>query len=108
MSILESFEVYIRTGRRLLCAIDNRYTYIQKLRRNHDARLDIFKDTSSVEDLVTKQVEARDMARCAIPGWQDAMKEAGTWDDDDNECPEHSASGYRAKPDVSEVIKLYR
>ena len=108
MSILESFEVYIRTGRRLLCAIDNRYAYIQKLRRNHDARLDIFKDASSVEDLARKQVEARDVARCAIPGWQDATKEAGTWDDHDHECPEHSASGYRAKSDVSDVIDLYR
>lgn len=105
MSILESFEVYIRTGRRLLCAIDNRYTYIQKLRRNHDARLDIFKDTSSVEDLVRKQVEARDMARCAIPGWQDAMKEAGLWEED-NGC-RGCASRARAKPDVSDLGRKY-
>jgi hypothetical protein len=79
----------MRTGaRRYLCPIDNRYTFIQQLREKDDPRLDIFKDAASVEKLVDKQVQARNMARCAMPGWEDALKKAEIWDEV-NEQPRH-------------------
>lgn len=84
---------------------DNRYTFIQELRRNNDPRLHIFKDVLSVENLARKQVDAERMARYRIPGWQDAMKEAGLWEED-NGC-RGCASRARAKPDVSDLGRKY-
>lgn len=60
----------------------NRYNYIQQLRSEEPSRLNIFKDASSVEDLVKKQYYAHNMAMTSRPGWQGAMQQAGIWDDD--------------------------
>jgi hypothetical protein len=75
--------------------INNRYTYIQELRMQESWRLDIFKDASSVEDLVRRQVEAQDMSRRAEPGWQEAMKRAGLIWSEETEGPEDTGSRRR-------------
>jgi hypothetical protein len=97
----------------------NRVDYINQLRWNDLPRLDIFIDELSVYLLVERQLRAENMARYADPGWWDAIKKSGIWDEDqDVEWPEelppkdsesgHSASEYRIRTDMTTVGKQYR
>jgi hypothetical protein len=52
------------------------------LRSKEDSSLGIFRNVKEVGELVKKQSDAIRKAIRVDPGWQDAMKAAGIWEDD--------------------------
>ncbi|OAG36292.1 hypothetical protein AYO21_09534 [Fonsecaea monophora] len=66
VKFLQSYELYRSAERRVMRPLyTNRYM-----------------DAQEVQALVRKQKAAHDKAMTAEPGWQEAMKDAGIWDDD--------------------------
>ncbi|OAL31071.1 hypothetical protein AYO20_08402 [Fonsecaea nubica] len=83
IKMMRSYELYRSDPRRVMNALyTNRYTYIMKLVETRDSRLEWFRNFQEVQALVQKQKAAQDKARTAEPGWQEAMRDAGIWDDD--------------------------
>ncbi|KAH0829988.1 hypothetical protein FOPE_10802 [Fonsecaea pedrosoi] len=83
VKFLQSYELYRSAERRVMRPLyTNRYMYVKRLVRQSHPTLELFRDSQEVQALVRKQKAAHDKAMTAEPGWQEAMKDAGIWDDD--------------------------
>lgn len=59
-----------------------RRSYVEHLITKKGQYLDLFTNINDIDDVTRKQQEAEVLAQTAEPGWQEAMTDAGIWDDD--------------------------
>ncbi|KAH7302841.1 hypothetical protein B0I35DRAFT_501634 [Stachybotrys elegans] len=83
ISFLKRYERF-RVSNRRIWAYSIRVYYVRKLKEKNCESLRIFSDIEQVMRLVNKQAAAHMKAASAEPGWQQSMRKAGIWDDDES------------------------
>ncbi|KAH7016554.1 uncharacterized protein B0I36DRAFT_369052 [Microdochium trichocladiopsis] len=92
VAMMHEHESYRQRGGSIAYTV--RYKFIRKLlRRDPNARMELFKSSESVLNLVKKQMRAHLKAEKQKPGWRQAMRDAGIWDDDVIKPPKFSQHG---------------